>query len=234
MRTMLAFRFSRSTDSEGSSTANLLIQALLCLSISAPFSLAAAQATSDSVLAPKWRSYCDPYRPGTPTLEISWPISRRPVPSPVLAKRIEAQQLLVTAYRDGFDTGRFVTVTNVASSIAALSFDGGRANSTPLPPLAGLRIVDFATSTQGPQHQMQLQSQVWRLTNSAAKAVGLSKPTTLNSVTVKLAGMLPGVRYTVRIPSSPDTAYDRAADVRITTPTCPADQSTRDSEKTPK
>jgi hypothetical protein len=194
-------------------------------------SLCAAELGPDEVLAPKWSVYCHPYVHGISTLELSWPVSRRPVAGALLAQRVNAQTLLVTAYRNGFDTGRFVSVTNVVSPTAAfaLGIAPNDASVKPiLPPLSRLRIVDVSTSQLPPRSGLRLQSRIWQLSQDAARTLGLVAPARLESVTVRLEGFDAGVRYTVRIQSGPEAVYQTPADISITAPSCPIDRADGD------
>jgi hypothetical protein len=182
----------------------------------------------DEVLAPKWSIYCHPYAHGTSTLEVSWPVSIKPVAGALLAQRVNAQTLLVTAYRNGFDTGRYVSVTNVISPAAAfgLGLTDNNASAKPtLPPLSRLRIVDVSTSQLPPRPGLHLQSNLWQLPQDAAQVLGLIAPARLESVTVRLDGFDAGVRYTVRIQPGPETVYQAPADISITAPSCPIDRA---------
>jgi hypothetical protein len=191
-------------------------------------SLSAVAMSPEEVLAPKSSVYCHPYEHGTSTLEVSWPVSIRPVARALLAHRINAQTLLVTAYRNGFENGRFVSVTNIVSPKAAFAagVTSNEASAKPaLPPLSRLRIVDVSTSRLPPRSALRLQSRIWQLRGDAARVLGLVTPARLESVTVRLEGLDAGVRYTVRIQPGPEAVYQSPADISVTAPSCPIDRA---------
>jgi len=182
-------------------------------------------AVASQVLAPKWSAYCHPYEHGTSTLEVSWPLSQHPLSAPFLLQRTYAQQVLITAYRDGFTTGRYVSLNNVLSPSAAFAPSAHAPAGSSLAALRALRMVDVATSSQRPNAPLQLSGNTWALSLGSARGLGLNRPTVLPSVTVRIEGLLPGIRYTVRIPAGPNSVYSSPTEFAFTAPSCPRDRA---------
>src|SRR5437764_828736 len=84
--------------------------------------------------------YCSKTDPGTPVLELTWSVPGREAVPP--DQRIEA-----TVYRNGFNLGRYVSLTAIA---AGRSFENvaNIASSAELPRALELRVaaVDFAAA----------------------------------------------------------------------------------------
>jgi hypothetical protein len=183
---------------------------------------------ASEILAPKWSAYCHPYENGTSTIEVSWPLSQHHLSAPFLLQRTYAQQVLMTAYRDGFTTGRYVSLSNVLSPSAAFAPSAHAPPGSSLAALKGLHLVDIATSSQRPSAPLQLSANTWALSVGKAHTLGLDRSTVLPSVTVRIEGLLPGIRYTVRIPAGPNSVYSSPTEFAFTAPSCPRDRAAQE------
>jgi hypothetical protein len=139
--------------------------------------------------------YCSKTDPGMSVLELTWSVPAASREAVLREQRIEA-----TVYRNGFNLGRYVSLTAIA---AGRSFENvaNIVSSAELPRALELTVVavDFADVP-------------------AARGGAVQ-----NKVVVKLEGAAPGANYTFRLAPQAGANTGSVATADVRGPICPAD-----------